>query len=35
MTGDALEEGVYFYKLVVRDAEEDKSVKHGFIHVVK
>lgn len=35
MTGDVLEEGVYFYKLVVRDAEEDKSVKHGYIHVVK
>ena len=35
MTGDMLEEGVYFYKLVVRDAEEDKSVKHGYIHVVK
>ena len=35
MTGDMLEEGVYFYKLVIHDAEKDKSVKHGFIHVVK
>lgn len=33
--GNELEEGVYFYKLVVHDAAEDKSVKSGFIHVVK
>ncbi len=35
ISGDILEEGVYFYKLIVRDAEEDKSVKHGYIHIVK
>ena len=33
--GDELEEGVYFYKLIIADADKDKSVKQGFIHVVK
>ncbi|MFY7669332.1 MAG: PKD domain-containing protein [Crocinitomicaceae bacterium] len=35
LNGDKLEEGVYFYKLVIKDAAEDKSTKHGYIHVVK
>lgn len=35
LNGDKLEEGVYFYKLVVKDATEDESTKHGYIHVVK
>ncbi|MFM7668660.1 MAG: PKD domain-containing protein [Bacteroidota bacterium] len=35
LNGDKLEEGVYFYKLVIMDAAEDKSTKHGYIHVVK
>lgn len=35
LSGDKLEEGVYFYKLVVKDAAEDESIKHGYIHVVK
>ena len=33
--GDELEEGVYFYKLLILNAEKDKSVKHGYIHVIK
>ena len=35
LNGDKLEEGVYFYKLVVKDAAEDNSTKHGYIHIVK
>ncbi|MBM3161636.1 MAG: gliding motility-associated C-terminal domain-containing protein, partial [Bacteroidetes bacterium] len=34
-TGDILEGGVYFYKLIVHDADQDKSVKHGYIHVIR
>jgi gliding motility-associated-like protein len=33
--GDELEAGVYFYKLVVNDSTEDKSVKQGYIHIVR
>jgi hypothetical protein len=33
--GDELEEGVYFYKLVVQNAAEDKSEKHGYIHIIR
>ncbi len=35
LNGDPLEEGVYFYKLVVNDSDQEQSVKHGYIHVVK
>jgi gliding motility-associated-like protein len=33
--GQELEEGVYFYKLVVTDSTDDKGVKSGFIHVIR
>jgi gliding motility-associated-like protein len=33
--GKELEEGVYFYKLVVSDSTDDKGVKSGFIHIVR
>jgi gliding motility-associated-like protein len=33
--GQELEQGVYFYKLIVNDAADDKAVKTGFIHIVR
>jgi gliding motility-associated-like protein len=33
--GQELEEGVYFYKLVVSDSTDDKGVKTGFIHIIR
>ena len=33
--GQDLEEGVYFYKLKVNDSTDDKSIKSGFIHVIR
>jgi gliding motility-associated-like protein len=33
--GLELEEGVYFYKLLVSDSTDDKGVKSGFIHVIR
>jgi gliding motility-associated-like protein len=33
--GQELEEGVYFYKLVVSDSTDDKDVKTGFIHIIR
>lgn len=33
--GLELEEGVYFYKLVVSDSTDDKGVKTGFIHIIR
>ena len=33
--GLELEEGVYFYKLVVSDSTDDKGVKSGFIHIIR
>jgi len=33
--GQELEEGIYFYKLVVSDSTDDKGVKTGFIHIIR
>jgi len=35
LSGDDLEEGTYFYKIIITDAVENKGVKSGFIHIIR